>query len=82
MASLLMCRPHLEDRPAVYPLPDGYLLRLLKDDGDLEALAATLSAAFDDPWDVARVRNELADASDVKAIYVVTWQGSVRRQTK
>lgn len=70
-----MCRPHLVDLPTVHSLPDGYLLRLFRDDGDLAALAATLSAAFDDPWDIARVRSALTDAPDVKAIYVVAWQG-------
>ena len=70
-----MCRPHLADLPTVQPLPDGYLLRLCQDEDDWAALAATLAAAFEDPWDLARVRSELTGASDVNAIYIVSWQG-------
>jgi mycothiol synthase len=73
---LVMRRPHLRDVPAVAPLPAGYRLRPFADPADVAALAATLATAFDEPWDEARVRRELADAPDVKAVYVVTWQGN------
>ena len=74
MAQLLMLRPHLRDLPPVSPLPAGYRLRLAAGEADEEALAAMLAAAFDKPWDAARVRRELTAAPDVRAVYVVTWQ--------
>ncbi|CAA9540561.1 MAG: hypothetical protein AVDCRST_MAG49-804 [uncultured Thermomicrobiales bacterium] len=75
MHHLVMRRPHLRDLPPVNPLPPGYELRLAAGDDDLAPLAATLTAAFDDPWDADRVRRSLTEAPDVPAVYVVAWRG-------
>lgn len=72
---IIMRRPHLLDLPKVAPLPKGYMLRTFQSPDDLAPLAATLSAAFGVPWDIDRIRNKLTEAPDVKAIYVVAWQG-------
>ena len=75
MTSIVMRRPHLRDLPRVAPLPEGYALRLARGDEDLAPLAATLSAAFADPWDADRVRAKLTATPDVQAVYMVTWRG-------
>lgn len=72
---IVMQRPDLDALPEIAAPPSGYTLRTLRDERDLEPLAATLSAAFAKPWDVARVRAKLTEAPDVKAVYVVAWQG-------
>ncbi len=74
MAHILMHRPHLLNVPESSPLPDGYVLRLFNGD-DLEYLASTLSAAFDEPWSRERVQTSLTETPDVKAVYVITWHG-------
>ncbi|MER3426298.1 MAG: hypothetical protein C4299_03930 [Thermoleophilia bacterium] len=73
--SLLLHRPHLHDLPAIPPLPGGYVLRSFTGADDLADLSTTLSEAFNDPWPPERVRTELTEAPDVKAVYVVAWQG-------
>jgi mycothiol synthase len=72
---ILMWRPHLLGLPKVAPLPEGYVLRTLNSEDDLNHLASTLTAAFNVPWDVERVRGKLTEAPDVKAVYGVTWKG-------
>jgi len=77
MAQLQMLRPHLRDLPAVPPLPEGYRLREYAGSADLPALITTLSEAFAEPWDEARVGRELTEMPTVKAIYVVESRGTV-----
>jgi mycothiol synthase len=77
MAQLVMRRPHLRDLPAIPPLPDGYRLREYAGEQDLPALAATLQEAFAEPWDEARTRRELTGAPEVRAVYVVDFDGTV-----
>lgn len=72
---IIMRRPYLLDLPKVAPLPEGYRLRTFQRDDALAPLATTLSAAFGVPWDIDRVHNKLTEAPDVKAIYIVDWQG-------
>lgn len=67
---LFMRRPWLDDLPAPPALPPGYLLRLYEP-GDLAGLATLLTRAFGETWDEPRVRERLAGAPDVQAIYVV-----------
>lgn len=73
--SLLLHRPDLSDLAAIPALPNGYELRAFAGEGDLAPLSITLSEAFGDPWPAERVRTELTEAPDVKAVYVVAWQG-------
>jgi GNAT superfamily N-acetyltransferase len=70
---LLLLRPTLADVPE-RPLPEGYRLRLATHDDDM-ALAETLTAAFEEKWDAARVSRDLTGARDVVATYVADWQG-------
>src|SRR3954463_14709654 len=77
MAAVLMWRPHLDNLPSLTPLATGYELREFGlADSELE-LADTLTEAFGEPWDEAKVRKNLTEAPDVKAIYIVTWQGQI-----
>lgn len=79
-SSVTMRRPHLRDVPPVLPLSTGFALRQATDADD-PALAALLNVAFgdprDDPWDGPRVRERLTHAPDVRAVYVVEWQGQL-----
>jgi mycothiol synthase len=70
-----MRRPHLRDLPTVPPLSAGYALRVAAGERDAAALAAVLTAAFDDAWTADRVRRTLTDAPDVRAVYLVESQG-------
>lgn len=71
MSHLLMRRPDLADLPAVPEVPVGYTLRPYQE-ADLNALAALLRAAFEDPqWTPERVQESLAESPDVKAMYVI-----------
>lgn len=72
---LLMRRPHLEHLPAAPALAPAYTIDALQPDADLAPLAETLAKAFNYPWDVALVQQKLTQAPDVKAVYVVRWQG-------
>ena len=72
---LLMYRPHLDNVPATRPLPEGYEVRQFEAGDDIEALAETLTSAFAEEWSVERVKSSLTEASDVLAVYVVTWEG-------
>ena len=75
MEQLLMRRDNLENLPALPALPDGYLLREYRE-GDLEALSAVLSSAFEDEnWTADQVRAKLVDAPEVKQTFVVTYNG-------
>ena len=71
---LFMRRPSLDDLPPAPPLPEGYVLRTCEP-GDLPALAAVLTAAFDTAWDEEKVRRDLAEAPDVECVYVVALEG-------
>jgi mycothiol synthase len=77
MTHIMMRRPHLFNIPEIPPLPEGYILRAFKDESNLASLASTLSAAFNEPWSEERVRHKLTEASDVKAVYTVTWKGKI-----
>ena len=70
-----MRRPHLRDAPAVPPPPPGYELRTFGGETDLEPLAATLTAAFGEPWGVEAVRRVLTESPDVRAVYVAAHGG-------
>jgi mycothiol synthase len=77
MAAVLMWRPHLDNLPSITPLPPGYELREFgAGDSELE-LAQTLTESFGEPWDEARVRRSLTEAQDVKAVFIVIWQGQI-----
>jgi mycothiol synthase len=67
--SLFMRRPHLADLPPL-DLPEEYRLRAAAPD-EAEGLAALLTAAFVETWDVQRVCRDLFDDSSVAAVYVV-----------
>lgn len=77
MPTIVMHRPHLRTIPDAPLLPEGYTLRAFGASDDEAGLAAVLTAAFQEPWDEARVRATLTQASDVKAVYVVTSQGQI-----
>lgn len=77
MADLFMRRPHLRKIPAVAPLPPGYALRRALSPQDDAGLAATLTAAFAQEWDVTRVRARLTEAPDVRAVYVIVRDGEI-----
>lgn len=70
---LVLRRPDVKDIPALRPLPVGYGVRSAEP-SDAEALAVTLTGAFDEKWDLGRVRRDLIDAPDVVVTYVGTWQ--------
>jgi ribosomal protein S18 acetylase RimI-like enzyme len=77
MPSIFLRRPHLRDLPAVPPLPAGYDLREAVE-VDVPGLSAALSAAFTEiTWGEEEVRQRLIAAPDVRAVYVVTWQGEI-----
>lgn len=75
MQQLRMSRPHLDDLPEEPSLPDGYALTTYTSADDIASLAETLTGAFGEIWDEARVRDKLTDAPDVLAVYVATWRG-------
>lgn len=52
-------------------LPDGFGIRAATTDDD-QQLATVLTAAFDEKWDVARVRKDLLEAPDVVRTWVIT----------
>jgi mycothiol synthase len=77
MSQLLMRRPDLENLPAVPELPEGYTLRLYQE-ADLASLAALMATAFEDPlWTPEHVRETLTDSEEVKAVYVVAYEGQI-----
>lgn len=68
---VVMRRPNLLLPPIV--APEGYAVRLHREDQDA-ALAEVLSAAFPDyRWTVDLVRSRLTKAEDVEAVYVATY---------
>lgn len=73
LSHLVLRRPDLLDLPALPELPSGYTLTVVRDTGYLESLAATLSLAFDYPWDANLVRTKLTEAPDVRAVYIITY---------
>jgi mycothiol synthase len=73
--NIRMRRPALTDLPEVLTLPNGYELHLFSNQH--ESLAGALTRAFDEPWDVGRVKKDLTEAPDVHAVYIVTYQGEV-----
>jgi mycothiol synthase len=72
-----MRRPTLTDLPKIPELPNGYELHLFTKQHSVEELANALTKAFDEPWDVVRVKTDLTEAPDVHAVYVVTYQGEI-----
>jgi mycothiol synthase len=75
MDQLLMRRPNLENLPPIPELPPGYILRETRE-GDAEALATLLSAAFgDENWTPQQVREKLIDAPDVKKTFIIEFEG-------
>jgi mycothiol synthase len=72
-----MERPTLLDLPTVQPLAEGYALRLASGPEDERALARVLTAAFGEPWDIARVQSSLTQTPEVIAVHVATWQGEI-----
>jgi mycothiol synthase len=73
--NIRMRRPNLADLPTVSKLPDGYELHVFSNQH--EGLASALTKAFDEHWDVTRVKTDLTEAPDVHAVYVVTYQGEI-----
>jgi mycothiol synthase len=73
--NIRMRRPTLTDLPSVPALPNGYELHLFSNQH--ESLASALTRAFDEPWDVERVKKDLTETPDVHAVYIVTYQGEV-----
>ena len=76
--NISMVRPHLREVPR-RPLPEGYVLRTLGHDDELQ-LAELLSAAFEEAWDVVRVSAALTQAPEVKAVYGVFRRHQVQGQ--
>ena len=72
---VVLLRPHLRDLPPVPRLPDGHVLRPFGAGDASAALGATLAAAFGEEWDDERVRRNLTEASEVRAVYVVEHGG-------
>jgi mycothiol synthase len=64
-----MRRPHLRELPPL-ELPAGYRLRVAVPE-DAPGLAAVLTAAFDETWDLDVTRRRLIDDPMVAAIYVI-----------
>jgi mycothiol synthase len=75
--NIRMRRPTLEHLPKVLALPAGYELHQFTGQDNASALAKLLTAAFEEPWDETRVKNELTEASDVHAVYIVTHQNTI-----
>lgn len=73
---LVMHRLDLHGDPVAPQLPEGYELRLAEA-SDEEPLAALLTVAFSElgPWTADLVRERLTEATDVDAVYVVTYNG-------
>lgn len=67
---LIMRRPQLDDLPELPALPDRFSLRTYES-GDKVSLAALLTRAFNDTWDLQRVGERLTEAPDVSAIYLI-----------
>jgi mycothiol synthase len=74
--NIRMRRPTLADLPVIPELPQGYELHRFNQHS-LEGLASALTKAFDEPWDVVRVKTDLTEAPDVHAVYIVTYQGEI-----
>ncbi len=73
--SLIMRRPHLDDLPAALTLPEGYQLRLARDD-DSNGLQVLLQAAFPEgDWSPTKVEAVLYTDSRVPATFVVEVAG-------
>src|SRR5437899_1425975 len=66
---LFMRRPHLRELPLL-ELPAGYRLRVAVPE-DAPGLAAVLTAAFDETWDLEVACRRLIDDPSVAAIYVI-----------
>jgi mycothiol synthase len=67
--SLFMRRPHLRELPPPQ-LPPGYRLRTAGP-ADADGLAALLTRAFAETWDLEITRRRLIDDASVVAIYVI-----------
>lgn len=65
MSSLLMRRPDLADLPPALETID------VAGPDDADGLARLLTASFEDPWDVARVRSHLLDEPTVSETLVI-----------
>ena len=75
MDHLLMRRSNLDDLPPMPELPPGYVLRTYRAN-DLEPLAVTMRAAFEDEsWTPEYLRDTLVDAPDVLKIFVIEFEG-------
>lgn len=75
--NIRMRRPTLEHLPTLPALPTGYELRQFTKQDSSTALAALLTAAFEEPWDEQRTKTELTEAPDVHAVYIITYQNEV-----
>jgi mycothiol synthase len=73
--NIRMRRPALTDLPEVPALPNGYELELFSNQHD--SLASALTRAFDELWDVARVKKDLTETPDVQAVYIVMYNNEV-----
>jgi mycothiol synthase len=73
---LLMRLPQLVALPPAGTVPAGYELRTAGAD-DQAGVAAVCAAAFEEPWDVGRVRRDLSVEEGVEATYVVTGPNGV-----
>lgn len=73
---VLMHRPHLRAVPTSAPLERGFSLRQLgtSDDRALAELLELVYAQYGEKWDEARVRRELTQAEDVRAVYGIVWR--------
>jgi mycothiol synthase len=76
-SNIRMRRPTLEHLPTLPALPTGYELRQLNKRDSSASLGDLLTAAFDEPWDETRTKTELTEASDVHAVYIVTYQNEM-----
>ncbi len=73
---VLMHRPHLHDVPVASPLSAEFSLKRLgkSDDRALAELLELVYSRYGEQWDEARVKRDLTQAEDVKAVYGLFWQ--------
>lgn len=76
MTQLFMTQPGPLSDLQLPPLAEGLELRAARAD-DEPGIAHVLAESFEEEWDVARVRSQLTEASDVPVTWVVVRDGTI-----